>query len=83
MIVLIVIEELQKNKQFNIQNLGIFKDLGNVRHLKILILKKLLLLFIKLYIKKNKNKLIEKTQQKLNQLKILQSKHSNKNKDCC
>jgi hypothetical protein len=27
--------------------------------------------------------LIEKTQEKLTQLKILQNKHSNKNKDCC
>ena len=36
--------------------------------------------FYKTLYKKNKNKLIEKTQQKINQLKILKNKHSNKNK---
>jgi hypothetical protein len=39
--------------------------------------------FYKTLYKKNKTKLIEKTQEKLTQLKILQNKHSNKNKDCC
>ena len=39
--------------------------------------------FYKTLYKKNKNKLMEKTQEKLTQLNILQNKHSNKNNDCC
>ena len=33
--------------------------------------------------RKNKDKLIEKTQRKLNQLRLMQEKQLNKNSDCC
>ena len=60
-----------------------FQGFGECSALKNINIKETFTSFYKTLYKKNKNKLIEKTQQKLNQLKILQSKHSNKNKDCC
>jgi len=60
-----------------------FQGFGECSALKNINIKETFTSFYKTLYKKNKNKLIEKTQQKLNQLKILQNKHSNKNKDCC
>ena len=60
-----------------------FQGFGECSALKNINIKETFTSFYKTLYKKNKNKLIEKTQQKLNQLKILQNKHSNKSKDCC
>ena len=59
-----------------------FQGFGECSALKNINIKETFTSFYKTLYKKNKNKLNEKTQQKLNQLKILESKHS-KNKDCC
>ena len=60
-----------------------FQGFGECSALKNINIKETFTSFYKTLYKKNKTKLIEKTQEKLTQLKILQNKHSNKNKDCC
>ena len=59
-----------------------FQGFGECSALKNINIKETFSSFYKTLYKKNKDKLAEKTQQKINQLKILQEKH-NKNKDCC
>ena len=60
-----------------------FQGFGECSALKNINIKEIFISFYKTLYKKNENKLIEKTKQKLNQLEKLQNKHSNKNKDCC
>ena len=59
-----------------------FQGFGECSALKNINIKETFNSFYKTLYKKNKDKLAEKTQQKINQLKIMQDKH-NKNKDCC
>lgn len=70
-------EAIQYSKSRHFQGFGECSALKNVN------IKETFTSFYKTLYKKNKDKLIEKTEQKIKQLKILQSKHSNKNKDCC
>ena len=60
-----------------------FQGFGECSALKNINIKETFTSFYKILYKNNNNKLIQKTQQKINHLKILQSKHSNKSKDCC
>ncbi len=60
-----------------------FQGFGECCALKNVNIKETFTSFYKTLYKRNKNNLKEKTQEKIEQLKILQSKHSNKNKDCC
>ena len=75
--------KVTKEQAINYAKYRHFQGFGECSALKNINIKETFTSFYKTLYKKNKNKLIEKTQQKLNQLKILQNKHSNKNKDCC
>ena len=75
--------KVTKEEAIEFSKLNHFQGFCECSALKNVNIKESFTSFYKTLYKKNKNKLIEKTQQKLNHLKILQSKHSNKNKDCC
>ena len=70
-------QAIQYSKYRHFQGFGECSALNNIN------IKETFTSFYKTLYKKNKTKLIEKTQEKLTQLKILQNKHSNKSKDCC
>ena len=69
-----------KEQAIGYSKLRHFQGFGECSALKNINIKETFMSFYKTLYKNNKNKLIEKTQQKINQLKILKNKHSNKNK---
>ena len=75
--------KVTKEQAINYAKYRHFQGFGECSALKNINIKETFVSFYQTLYKRNKNKLMEKTQEKIKELELLNFKRSNTNKDCC